>query len=238
MSNETATTLVTPALNFTSSDLYFRHSKRATADNLRQHFRQTSPDHPPTTEVITTTADGASPRDLDNINRRLPSADAKALYPQFFEGDSDEAKTIRLLSTTAEHVERAIEAYSVGDAGDIWSELSLASSCLAKTHLHTEFNEALGSLVTYCHQALTQPDYNAIDLDALLCMKKVLQSAINKPFLRLASAVAYIEELDQFGWDGTDRQVEAFVQHLLEYFEYRPAIQGQGGELVNPDGLL
>ncbi|MCZ8292543.1 MAG: hypothetical protein O9312_03420 [Hylemonella sp.] len=148
------------------------------------------------------------------------NATIRALYPQFYDGNNSQARAISLTLAAADHIESAVESFSTNDVGGIWSALSLAASCLDETHRYTDFNEAFGSLATYCQQALIHPDYNTIDLDALLSMKKVLVALAHQPFIRLSSSVIQIEELERFGWNGNDTNVEKFTEQLLLYFDY------------------
>lgn len=147
-------------------------------------------------------------------SRRRPHG--SVLYPHLFaEGSGSSAVALKLLSQAMADADSAAEAYSSGDLLAVSARLGQIAAAASAAHAKTEFNEALGMVVSHIRRAVLKADATSVNLDQLHTLSRTLRMLFETPTIPLDNAGQLIDELDAVGWDGDHSEVETLVAALL-----------------------
>lgn len=173
----------------------------------------------------------------------LDAISPQSLYPHFYDKDvADESNGAPLvmeqLRQGIEDVQAALDAYQDADMPALWAALGLVASGLNKAHRYTQFNEALGSVISYVAQAVETADYSAITRESLMALQGCLRQVKNHPTMSLADAGDLVDRLESHGWDGNDKDVTEFMSNLLAYFDLKDVESSTTQSNEDPQGIL
>jgi len=121
-----------------------------------------------------------------------------------------------LIRQALEDARAAADAYNNVNLREVSSRLGLIATSMARAHLHTEFNECLGAIVSYIRRATLQLDAAQISLAQIVVLIKALSTLLSQPMLNLNAAADLTDEMERTGLRGEHKDVEALIASLLE----------------------
>lgn len=157
---------------------------------------------------------------LETTESVAQSAEAAPLirraYPLVFDDDSPFAPVLLTLSSAVQESAKAIENYSDGDLEGVGSRLAFIAALMSQAHPHTEFNPALGAMVSFVRRATLFANSTEVNLPQLMSLAKAIRQVHENPLISLDYATDLIDELKAQSWIGANPAVAEFVSALFE----------------------